>query len=134
MPKVSEMKTSKFLKKSDVGEDGTLVTIVDVIEVNVGMEGKEPDMKWCMTFKEFDKPMVLNSTNAQLCERFLGSDDTVDWIGRRVVLYDDPNVSFGGELVGGIRVKRAPDRPKPARPSPTRQAPVDSDDGSWPED
>src|SRR5690242_308191 len=35
MPKVSEMKSSKYLKKEDVGEEGTVVTIVNVHQVNV---------------------------------------------------------------------------------------------------
>jgi hypothetical protein len=102
------MKNSKFLKKEDVGEDGTLVTIKRVEQINVALEGDPPEEKWCMSFREFDKPMVLNTTNAQLCEKFLGSDDTDDWIGQQVVVYDEPNVSFGGKLVGGIRIKRAP--------------------------
>ncbi len=131
MPKVSQMKNSKFLKRADVGEEGTLVTIVNVHEVDVAMEGREPDMKWAMTFREFEKPMILNSTNAQLCEKFLGSDDTDDWAGKKVVLYDDPTVAFGGELVGGIRVRRAPSgKPVPTR-TPQRQSPPSDDDVPW---
>lgn len=130
MAKVSEMKNSKFLKKEDVGEDGTLVTITGVEQINVAMEGKEAEMKWCMSVREFPKPMVLNATNAQLCEKFLGSDDTDDWVGKKVILYDDPTVSFGGELVGGIRVRRAPTG-KPGKPSPARQVLNDDDQVPW---
>jgi hypothetical protein len=101
------MKNSKFLKKEDVGEDGIDVTIVNVHEVDVAMEGQAPDMKWAIAFREMDKPMILNSTNAQLCQKFLGSDNTDDWIGKRINIYDDPSVSFGGKPVGGIRVRRA---------------------------
>lgn len=129
MPKVAQMKNSKFLKKEDVGEDGTVVTIVNVHEVNVAMDGKDEEMKWCMTFREFDKPMVLNSTNAQLCEKFLGSDDTDDWTGKQVILFDDPTVSFGDKLVGGIRVRRLPSGKGP-KPSPQQQPP-DTDDVPW---
>jgi hypothetical protein len=136
MPKVSEMKNSKFLKKEDVGEDGTIVTVVNVHQVNVAMEGDAEDMKWCMTFREFEKPMVLNTTNAQLCEKFLNSDDTDDWTGKQIVIYDDPSVSFGGKPVGGIRVKRAPSGKGPAsRPPTQRPAPKDddgTDDVPWP--
>jgi hypothetical protein len=134
MPHISTMKTSKYLKKEDVGEDGTTVTIVNVHEANVAMEGKPAEMKWCMAFREFDKPMILNSTNAQLTAKFLGSEETEDWVGKQVVLYDDPTVSYGGELVGGIRVRRAGKAPA-RRPSPVRQAPpADDGDESWPEE
>ena len=57
---------------------------------------------------------MLNSTNAQLCSAILGSDDTDDWKGKRVVLYVDPTVMYAGQVVGGIRVRR----PKPTAPPP----------------
>lgn len=106
MPKVSEMKESKFLRKEDVG-GGALLTVKGVEQHNVAMQGAEPDHKWCMTFTETDKPLVLNGTNLAILTQILGSDDTDDWHGKSVVLYTDPNVSFGGKIVGGIRV-RAP--------------------------
>lgn len=115
MPKTSEMRESKFLKKEDVGK-GVLVTITGCVRKNTAMEGAEPEHKWCLTFQELDKPFVVNVTNAAICEKIFESDDTDDWIGKRLVLYTDPNVSFQGKLVGGIRV-RAP-KPGAAPPPP----------------
>ncbi len=106
MPKTSEMRESKFLKQSDIGV-GQLMTVSSCERHNVAQEGAEPEQKWCLTFAESDKPLVLNMTNIQLCERIFGSDDTDQWIGKKIVLYVDPNVSYGGKVVGGIRV-RAP--------------------------
>jgi hypothetical protein len=37
----------------------------------------------------------------------MGSDNTDDWIGKQIVLFVDPSVSFAGKIVGGIRL-RAP--------------------------
>ena len=111
MPRTSEMRESKFLKQSDVG-DGVLLTINGCAQHNVAMQGADPEMKWCLSFDEADKPLVLNSINAQLCEKAFGSDDTDDWMGKQIVLYTDPNVSFGGKVVGGIRV-RAPRKAAP---------------------
>lgn len=59
--------------------------------------------------------MVLNSTNGQLIAQILKSDETDLWKGQKVVLYDDPSVSFGGKLTGGIRV-RAPRGQAAAKP------------------
>lgn len=84
--------------------------------MNVAVEGADPEYKWTMSFQETDKPMVLNSTNIQLCAKACDSEDTDDWIGKKVVLYDDPNVSFAGKLTGGIRI-RAPRNQQPA-PTP----------------
>ena len=119
MPKTHEMRESKFLKKEDVG-DGVLLTIADCIQKNVAMQGVEPEMKWCLTFQEEEKPMVLNFINMQICESVFGSDDTDDWVGKQIVLYTDPNVSFGGKIVGGIRVRAPKGKAKAtAKPKPT---------------
>jgi len=114
MPKVSEMRESKFLKQSDIGT-GVLMTVRGCNPHNVAKEGAEPEQKWCLEFEESDKPLVLNSTNIQLCERIFASDDTDYWVGKRLVLYVDPTVSYGGKVIGGIRV-RAPKPQKAAAP------------------
>lgn len=101
MPRIHEMVDSKFLKKEDVA-DGKLVTIKGVEKRDVGTEA-EPEQKWVLLLNEC-KPLVLNSTNLALLEKALGSDDTDDWIGQAVVLFNDENVSFGGKLTGGVRV------------------------------
>lgn len=122
MPKTSEMRESKFLKQSDIGQ-GALMTVSGCERHNVAKEGAEPEFKWCLTFEENDKPLVLNSTNIQLCERVFSTDDTDGWVGKKLVLYVDPNVSYGGKVVGGIRVrapKKAAVKPVPA-PEPVSE-------------
>jgi hypothetical protein len=104
MAKISEMIESKYLKQSDVEEE-TEVTIIKVGQINVAREDAEPEMKWAVKFQEFKKPMVLNSTNIQLLAKACDSEDSDEWTGKKVVIYSDPNVSFGGKLVGGLRVK-----------------------------
>lgn len=101
MPRIHEMVDSKFLKKEDAGE-GLLVTIKGVEKRDVGTES-EPEQKWCLLLEE-TKPLVLNSTNLALLEKALGSDNSDDWTGLKVVLFNDENVSFGGKLTGGVRV------------------------------
>ncbi len=106
MPNINQMRESKFLKQSDV-EQPVLATIDKVVQMNVAKEGVDPELKWCVVFHELEKPLVLNYTNMQLVAKVAGSEDTDEWVGKRVVLYTDPNVSYQGKLVGGIRV-RAP--------------------------
>jgi hypothetical protein len=133
VPKISEMKESKFLKQSDV-EQPVLWTVHGVERVNVAKEGAEPDYKWAMSFAESDKPLVLNWTNIQLCEKAFGSDDTDHWNGKKIVLYVDPNVSYGGKVVGGIRVRAPKKAAAPAKAAPVIHPPVESelDDDSIP--
>jgi hypothetical protein len=111
MASINDLKTSKFLKKEDVG-DGTVVTITEVAKLNVAAEGAPHEEKWCLIFREFDKPMVLNSTNGQSIAAIVGTGENIEntWPGKRVELFNDPNVSYAGKLMGGIRV-RAPRGP-----------------------
>ena len=104
MANINQMIESKYLKQADL--DGEVdVTIVKVGQMNVAREDEQPEMKWAMKFQEFKKPMILNSTNLQLLAKACGSEESDDWIGKKVIIYADPNVSFGGKLVGGLRVK-----------------------------
>ena len=127
MPKTSEMRESKFLRKEDVGR-GVLATIAGCVRHNTAMEGAPPELKWCLTFQELDKPLVLNSTNTQLCEQICDSDDTDHWVGKRIVLYTDPNVSYGGKLVGGIRVRKPKPTALPPPPPPVQSDPLTDDE------
>lgn len=120
MPKLSEMLPSRFLKKDDVPSP-MLVTIGDIEQVNVAPQGQPEEKKWSMTFPELDKPLVLNSTNMTIIGQVYG-DDTDGWIGNKIVIYHDPNVSFGGKLVGGLRL-RAPKNQK-AAPAAAAKAPA----------
>jgi len=104
--KVNDLKQSRFLTQNDI-EQPVLVTITGSNEFNVAKDGAEPDMKWALTFKEIEKPLILNYTNGQIISQITGSDHSDGWIGKKIVLYVDPNVSFGSKLTGGIRC-RAP--------------------------
>ena len=106
MPTVNDLKQSKFLTKHEVNPP-VLVTIGGYEQFNVAVQGAEPEMKWALKFHELEKPMVLNSTNGQLIAKMTGSEDFDGWIGKQIVLYDDPTINFGGKVTGGIRV-RAP--------------------------
>jgi len=125
MPITSDMRESKFLKQGDVGR-GALLTVTGCIQKNVAKEGADPEMKWCLTFAENDKPMVLNAINIQLCEKVFKSDNTDHWHGKQLVVYTDPTISYGGKVTGGIRV-RAP-KPSVAPPAPVQAQEEITDD------
>jgi hypothetical protein len=113
MPKTAEMHSGKYLTKEDVGR-GILVTVKSVVKRNVGLDDENPELKWCLILHEVDKPFILNVTNIDHCEEILGSDDTDQWLGKRLVLFIDPNVLYAGKRVGGIRVRA----PKPGAVPP----------------
>lgn len=104
MAKIGEMIESKYLKQSDVSED-TVVTVEKVGKANVAPKGEEAEYKWLIRFSEFPKPMVLNSTNIKRLAKACGSDDTDEWIGKKAILFVDPDVEFAGNVVGGLRIR-----------------------------
>lgn len=132
MPRVNEMIESKYLKKEDVG-DGKLMTISGFEKQNVAPQGEPAENKWTVYFDETSKPLVLNTTNLNLLSMICGSDNTDDWVGKKVVLFNDPSVSYGGKLIGGIRVRKPQGRAArandaaPARPAQPTHAQVQRD-------
>jgi hypothetical protein len=130
---VSELKVSKFLRKEDC-DPAILVTIEGVHQENVAKDGAPEEMKWVMRLKETEKPLVLNSTNGQIIAQITGSPESDAWTGTKIVLYHDPSISFGGKLVGGVRV-RAPRKPpvpvvgkKPVLPpAPVEEPPTEAE-------
>lgn len=113
------MLDSKYLKQSDV-PDPVIVTISKIGRINLAKEGDPPEEKWAIRFNEFNKPMLLNSTNIKLLEKACGSDDTDDWKGKEVIIYTDENVSFGGQIVGGLRIRKQ-------QPVPTKKTAYQDD-------
>lgn len=129
MPNINDLKQSKFLTQKDVTPP-ILVTIRSYEQVNVAKEGADPDLKYALHFAELDKPIILNSTNGQIIASITGSGEFDDWIGKKIVLYNDPNISFGGKLTGGIRCRAAKNQTEKQaqRPSVVAETlPVDDD-------
>ncbi len=119
MPKVSEMIQSKFLRKEDFDED----QVCTIKSVQLEEMQQSNDTKWVLYFSEHAKGMVLNTTTIRVLEKAFG-DDSEAWIGKRVKVYVDPNVSFQGRVVGGLRLM-PPRVAAPAKPAarPAASAP-----------
>ena len=99
MPKLHQMIESKYLRKEDVEQD-TTVTLGQVTQQSM----PNGEMRWCLSFAEFDKALVLNTTSIRVLADAFGQDSD-DWLHKRAVLYVDPNVSFKGQVVGGLRMR-----------------------------
>lgn len=104
---ISELSESQYLKKGDV-EPPIKVTMEGITRKNLAKEGEPAENKYILHFIEDVKPLVLNITNGQLIAAVTGSEETDDWKGKQITLYNDPSISFGGKLTGGIRVQYQP--------------------------
>jgi hypothetical protein len=108
--KVKDMVQSKFLRKEDFEED-TILTIKGIKLEDLGNENAN-EQRYVLYFLEQLKGMVLNVTTIRVLEAAYG-DDTDNWVKRKVTVYVDPNVSFQGRVVGGLRLRPIKDKPKP---------------------
>ncbi len=104
---------SKYLTKDDVGEDGIVLTIKGFRMETLKSDDGEED-KTVLHFVEDVKPMVLNRTNAQLVGVATGAKTAGEARGKQIVVFNDPTVSFGGKITGGLRIKKIAGQPKAA--------------------
>ena len=117
MAHVNDLSKSNYIGKSDCKEP-TWFTVVGCSKANMAKEGEKPNWEVVLNFHETEKPFILKSTNGQLVHHFTGQGDYEKWQGVRIQLHVDPTISFGGKIVGGVRVKAAmnPQGTRPEQP------------------
>lgn len=92
-----------YLKSQDIKSE-TKVTIKEVKVESLG-RGAEAKDKLVVYFDGFEKGLALNKVNSEAIADVANSREIESWKGVEVSLYVDPNVQFGGQRVGGIRIK-----------------------------
>ena len=107
---MSKFLGGNYLRKEDVDQRGTDLCISHVMEEEVGEDNKP-----CIHWTSNHKPMALNKTNTRILMAAFGNDSR-DWAGKWVNVYNDLTVVFNG-AVGGLRI-----RPRQAVPSPANVA------------
>ena len=110
MVNINNVFQSDYLKAADLEDSPHLATVTDV-ELKTMNDGEQ---KLCVSFKEWDKSLLLNKTNANNIAAFCGPE-TDAWVGRQIVMAP-ALVDYQGKTVEAIRV-RAP-KPKAAAPKP----------------
>src|SRR5262245_48555253 len=104
----------QFLGQSDF-KSGTGITFRIARAHRQTFEAKNnwpAEPKWVLTF-EGDRRLSLNRTNLRLMAKWFGTRPSA-WIGQRITVYVDESVSFGGRLVGGLRIRKPLPSDEPA--------------------
>jgi len=104
--KLGEVFTSNYLTHADLNRQDVSVTIKSVEAKEFDDDKKGKDMKLIIGFRELDKSLVCNKTNANTISDIYG-DETDEWPGKRIVLYET-EVEFGGKTTLAIRVRLRP--------------------------
>ena len=99
------------------GKKEAVVTVSRLAQEKVtGQQGRKEDC-FVVYFKEFDKGMILNRTNARAIEKVAGSGLVEDWVGVQVTLYVEKGVKAFGDVVDALRIRDK----KPTRQTMTKQ-------------
>jgi hypothetical protein len=114
---------SSFLKKEDIGDRR-----VKVIISRVGVTTfDDSSKKLVLHFQGKEKGVALNRTNTQVLAGAFGQESD-GWLGQQVELWVDPYVTFGGKMVGGLKITPIRSAPIPQAPPPVAPAaPFDDD-------
>jgi len=103
---VDLMFPSRYLKAADLQEKPMPLTIEQVLRDQVRMTNGALTEKYILRFKETDKELILNKTNAKAIAKLLREPKAVNWAGSVIVLKPTTCEAFG-EIVDCIRVKEA---------------------------
>jgi hypothetical protein len=95
---------SKFLSAVDVGNRKIPTNIESVGKVDLRNGDGTKRVRFVLRLGGIDKPMVLNVTNVNALIEKLGRNPA-SWKGASVGIYVDPNVTYGGKRVAGLRLR-----------------------------
>ena len=127
MPRMNDLFPTNYLKAADFEDGDAILTIAGLEQQTLG-QGRDAAEKWIVYFREVDKGLVLNKTNAGTIAKLYG-DDTDDWIGKKVTLYST-EVQFQSEMVEAIRIRSK--MPKGGGKKPVLPASAEEDDADVP--
>lgn len=96
---------SKWIEAADLAGKTKVLVMEDVTLEEVGDDKEQRPVVW---FRNQEKGMVLNKTNAGTIVKLYGSE-TDEWSGKPIAIYPT-ETAFRGEMVPCIRVKS--ERPK----------------------
>ena len=114
--------TGKYLKANQLTEEGTVHEVLSCEEETIQSQTGGDETKWVLYVSGDLKPLILNATNINRLVAAFSTDDVEEWVGQKIVLFNDPSISYAGTVTGGCRVravkatKRASKRVKASKP------------------
>lgn len=126
-----------FLKKEDFPQP-TLATIDRVEEQQIkGDKGEESKPVLYLrdpSDRQLDtaRGLIVNKSNWEAIEHITGADDSDEWAGQAIVLFNDPTVMFGAKRVGGVRIRSPKSTAAVPTPPPAAEEPPPHEDGDIP--
>ena len=93
-------------------EEGTVHTVISCEEETIQSQTGGDELKWVLYLSDDLKPLILNSTNINRLVAAFSTDDVDEWAGQKIILFNDPSISYAGTVTGGCRVRPVVKAPK----------------------
>ena len=120
--------TGSYLKADQLPEDGEIRRVVSCSQQPIKDSAGKEELRWILCLDGGLKPLILNATNIKTAVACLGGAETDDWVGQDIVVYQDPSISYGGVVTGGVRLRCVPAKAKARRNTKAEDARLDADD------
>lgn len=99
--KLSELFPRKYVSGDDLAGKAWPLTITRVAEEEMRVRaGAAPEKKHVVYFEQTEKGVILSRTLAYQIAEAVGSDDTNDWPGKKIVVYPESVMVAGVHRVG----------------------------------
>lgn len=129
MPSIDDLAPGRYLKKGQL-ERPRLATVKTIRTENVAPDNRQPSLKPVIYFQEFEEGVPAGAQTRDSLKEALGTKEVSEMIGRKVVIFVNPDIVYGGQRVGGIRF-RAPKQRPPAQGIPAATPPPAAPPQGW---
>ena len=97
---------SEFLKADALKESGPQTYTIKDWEITEFKDDKSGKLEKKLTLiVDDDQKLLLNKENTRTLIEAFDTDETDDWVARSFEAYFEPNVTFAGKRVGGLRIR-----------------------------
>lgn len=104
MPHWRSYMDHEWISAFDLAGRDVTVTIREIKGAQITGDGGKKAKKPIAFFEGKEKGLALNATNCKTIARLYGSNDTADWVGKRITLYPT-TTEMAGETKDCIRVR-----------------------------
>ena len=104
---INDIYRGEWLQGRDIPRP-RVVTVEATREEKIGRQSEKKRPRVIVKYVELEREMIFNVTNARMAAKVFNSTRYADWVGKQLLLFNDENVSYGGEQIGGLRVKSPP--------------------------
>lgn len=120
---------SDVIRYVDLQDKEYTLRIKKVEKGKITGSGGKKSGKAMIWFEGREKPLGAGSTILKTIASLYGNDVRA-WTGREITIYPDPGVMFGGEKVGGVRVRPAIPKQTNTKPARTDAPQVSPDEAA----